>query len=324
MAKVVDLIDFRQDSNRYAGFAALLLVTPFSIVNLLGGHFFLGLFSLAVIVLFLFNSWRISCGRPMPLLAFLGLMPAAVICLGLAVYERGMIGVLWCYPAVLVMYLILQEKQAWLSSLLMIAMVVALCLQTMDWALTVRIGMTLLTVSVFAGISLRLISRQQERLHQFAVTDPLTGLSNRLLLGASLEQAINYSRRTASPMTLLAIDLDHFKRVNDELGHDAGDQALRNLADLLQARVRRSDQLFRWGGEEFLALLYGTDAEAGLRVAEHLRQAIENAPLLPGRKITASMGLATLQSGETWKEWVKRSDRKLYQAKHAGRNRVCE
>lgn len=323
MANAMDIADFRLDSNRYAGAAALVLVAPFSVINIVQGRYLLGVMSLAIIVLFVAHSWTFTRRRSVPWIGFLALGPAAIICLALAVWERGIIGVLWCYPAVLACYLILPEKQAWVVSGLLAAVISGVVWQIMDPRLAWRVGFTLLTVSVFSAISLHLISRQQERLQQFAVTDPLTGLFNRLLLEASLEQAISYSKRNGSAMTLLAIDLDNFKRINDDLGHTAGDRVLRQLAELLQSRVRRSDRLFRWGGEEFLALLYGTDREAGFTVADELRQAIAAAAFLPNRQITASMGLATLREDENWNDWLKRCDEKLYEAKGSGRNRVC-
>ncbi len=324
MANATVIADFRLDSNRYAGAAALLLVAPFSIINIVQGRYFLGGLSLAVIILFVIHSWAFARRRrPLPWVGFLGLGPAAIVCLAFAVAERGIIGVLWCYPSILACYLILPEKQAWVVSGVLVVVISVVVWQVMDPNLAWRVGVTLLTVSIFSGLSLHLIARQQERLQQYAVTDPLTGLFNRLLLEASLEQAINYHKRTRNPMTLLAIDLDNFKHINDDLGHAAGDRVLRQLAELLQSRVRRSDRLFRWGGEEFLALLYGTDTEAGLTVADELRQAIASAAFLPERRITASLGLATLSDGEDWTGWLKRCDEKLYEAKGSGRNRVC-
>jgi len=123
-------------------------------------------------------------------------------------------------------------------------------------------------------------------------------------------------------MTLISLDLDNFKKINDTLGHDAGDDVLRGIGKLLQKRIRRSDKVFRLGGEEFLILLYETDSAQGLLVAEELRKKIESMRLLPDRSVTTSVGVATLQPKEDWRDWMKRSDDNLYRAKKEGRNRV--
>lgn len=123
-------------------------------------------------------------------------------------------------------------------------------------------------------------------------------------------------------MTLLALDLDWFKSINDSLGHQAGDAALRGVADILRARIRRSDRAFRIGGEEFLAFLYGADAERRRQIAEDLRNAVASKPLVPGRRITVSIGVAAYSGDQNWEQWLNRCDQNLYGAKAAGRNAV--
>ncbi|MGF1524944.1 MAG: GGDEF domain-containing protein [Leptolyngbyaceae cyanobacterium] len=154
------------------------------------------------------------------------------------------------------------------------------------------------------------------------MTDPLTGTLNRTLLQDILEQAIHQNNRADIPMTLLAFDIDDFKKINDRLGHDVGDIVLQQFANLLQNRCRKVDYVFRIGGEEFIVLLYNTGVENGQRVAEELRQRLESLKILPEWTVTVSVGVAALQSGETLQEWMKRSDDKLYHAKSSGRNRV--
>jgi diguanylate cyclase len=123
-------------------------------------------------------------------------------------------------------------------------------------------------------------------------------------------------------MTLVSLDVDHFKSINDSLGHEAGDAVLSRLGELLRRRARSVDKVFRLGGEEFLVFLFGTDLENGKSVAEELRGIVESHDFLPDRKITASFGVATLRPAENWTEWIKRGDKNLYRAKEEGRNRV--
>ena len=123
-------------------------------------------------------------------------------------------------------------------------------------------------------------------------------------------------------MSLLVLDFDHFKHVNDTLGHGAGDKVLAGAAALLLKRMRRVDKLFRIGGEEFVALLYGTPQESARAVAEQLRAAIAAATFVDGLRITASIGVAQREPGDDWSAWFKRGDDRLYKAKESGRDRV--
>jgi len=185
-----------------------------------------------------------------------------------------------------------------------------------------RVTATLLGVSMFSAIFVRLIAVQQRTLEARAVSDALTGLHSRTLLPTTLEQAMEQSRRTGIPMTLLAFDLDEFKEINDRHGHDAGDAVLRAVADILRARIRRSDRAFRLGGEEFLAFLYGTDKQQGLQLAEELRSAVESKLLVPHRAVTVSVGMAAYSGDPDWETWETRCDQNLYDAKAKGRNLV--
>ena len=123
-------------------------------------------------------------------------------------------------------------------------------------------------------------------------------------------------------MTLAALDIDYFKGINDTFGHEVGDDVLRAISQLLLERMRRVDKVFRLGGEEFLVLFYGTDAQHSYGLAQELRVDIANLPCCPDRSVTVSIGLATLRPKEQWREWMKRSDNYLYRAKSMGRDQV--
>ena len=125
-----------------------------------------------------------------------------------------------------------------------------------------------------------------------------------------------------APASLVVIDIDHFKRINDELGHDAGDRVLKALVLLIKNRSRRLDRLFRMGGEEFVLLLPDTPGTAAMIQAENLRNRIADAGLLKNRAVTVSMGVAECGHELTQESWLKAADTELYQAKEVGRNRV--
>lgn len=155
-----------------------------------------------------------------------------------------------------------------------------------------------------------------------AQTDPLTGVANRRRLYERIEQAFAASPPPAAPLSLIVLDLDHFKRVNDEHGHNAGDAVLVSVAQLLTRTVRGSDQVGRWGGEEFLIVLPETDAALAVAVAGRLHAALRDHHTPPVGRVTGSLGVATAVGGDTLESLVARADRALYTVKAEGRDGV--
>lgn len=158
-------------------------------------------------------------------------------------------------------------------------------------------------------------------------TDPLTSLANYRQFIQALEQEIERTGRTGQPTTLIMLDIDFFKQVNDRWGHEVGNQALILIAKLLQQTVRKLDIPCRYGGEEFAVILPNTELRASIPVAERLRQVIEETPLSIGEEqlsLTVSLGIDTLESSEATdpEELIRRADHYLYQAKQNGRNQI--
>ena len=167
----------------------------------------------------------------------------------------------------------------------------------------------------------------RETLRSQSIRDPLTGLFNRRYLEETLAREERRAARAGSPIGLIVFDVDHFKRLNDTHGHDAGDAVLRALGGLLQTHVREGDIACRYGGEEFVIALPGASIEIARERAEALRDVTEKlASLIPGRsveKVTISLGVAGYPDhGATWQEAIQAADKALYRAKQGGRNRV--
>ena len=180
---------------------------------------------------------------------------------------------------------------------------------------------------------IRVLRKEKEELavsrahyREASLTDPLTGLFNLRYLRQSLEHASGEVRSNGRPLSLLMIDVDHFKRFNDAHGHWAGDEVLVRLAVLMRTSARETDAPCRYGGEEFVLLLPNTRLDVAGRVAERLRREFEVQRFDVGAESTAqatiSIGVAQLESGEDPEELVKRADAALYRAKGQGRNRV--
>lgn len=171
------------------------------------------------------------------------------------------------------------------------------------------------------------LTEQNQALEQLAATDTLTRLANRRALHERLALEVMRQQRYAQPLSLLAIDIDHFKQVNDTWGHAAGDRVLQDLAQILCSGARQSDLVARYGGEEFIVVLPGSPREGAEAMAEHLRaRVVAQRFSLPGGAtvpVSISIGSATLAAGESADSMLARADAALYRAKHLGRNRVC-
>ena len=157
-----------------------------------------------------------------------------------------------------------------------------------------------------------------------ARTDALTGLLNRRGFETQMAFAVALARRSSRPLSLITVDVDHFKRVNDTYGHEAGDEVLRRLARTLESRLRGSDVVARLGGEEFVALLHDTDLNGAQSIAQALVTAMAEQQDPVVGTITVSAGVATMRGAEdNGAAMLRRGDAALYEAKGQGRNRVC-
>lgn len=183
-------------------------------------------------------------------------------------------------------------------------------------------------IGLFA-LSAYVIHRWHEReseIKELAIMDPLTELPNRRWILAELDREVERSRRTGQPLAVIMLDLDHFKTINDDYGHQAGDRVLRAVGTALREAIRTPDQAGRYGGEEFLILLPDTQAEQALEVAERCRQRLTETPVVidngPPVRTGASLGVAG-SDGNARPEWlIKQADQALYEAKTRGRNQV--
>lgn len=161
---------------------------------------------------------------------------------------------------------------------------------------------------------------------QSALRDPLTDTGNRIAMDQTLEREIEMSRRHSQPLSLLMLDIDHFKHINDTYGHSAGDEVLKAVAASIKNQLRNVDMVFRFGGEEFMILLSNTSREAAAMVGERLRFATQAQDYEAEGKmieLTVSIGCSTLLPGEPAESLLRRADSALYVAKREGRNRLA-
>lgn len=304
----------------FGSFSALALL-PFAIYRFLIGELAIGFidaFLVLGITATVIYAWRSGNTRGPGL--FMVLIDTTGAIAGVMI--NGEIGRNWMVAALLANFFLIDRRLAFLVSALAL-LVLAIhgkSFATMPQMLSFIITATL--VSLFAFIFAARTETQRLQLEVLATRDPLTGVDNRRAMERELQMAVEAHKRNQTAFGLVMLDLDHFKLVNDKYGHDAGDRVLVAFADLLQKSTRKIDRLYRFGGEEFVLLLPGTEV-AGLHImTAKLLGKIAAELRGPAGPVTSSIGAATLRPDEDWHDWLARADAAMYRAKKGGRNRV--
>lgn len=303
-------------------FAALAIVsiTPFAVARAVNDDWAVFALDVGLILLIVGNAvFAWVTGR----VALVGIVISTAITLACAllVGPLGTAGLFWSYTVILANFLLAPR---WLAISLGIVMVGAqLASGNLQGTLTTTaFSVSATLVMLYSYIFAKLTDLQRGQLQRLATRDPLTGVANRRSMEIELADALHLHHARGETAALAVLDLDHFKLVNDQHGHEAGDRVLVEFTERVQDCIRKRDRLFRYGGEEFVLLLPGTD-DAGARVAlEKIRHAVQTERLGPGLAVTTSVGAALLRAEDDWPTWLGRADAALYRAKQAGRDRV--
>lgn len=183
----------------------------------------------------------------------------------------------------------------------------------------------LVASSLIVALAAYTMDRFGRRIEDLATKDSLTGAANRRELDRHLSRLLYRNKRHGNPVSIVVFDIDHFKEINDTLGHQTGDKMLCAMADVARSTIRPEDLLVRWGGDEFIVLIEGEAADAHA-LAERLQQACRDSHVMrqvaPMFRTTVSVGIAEYDPGESDDSFLQRADRALYRAKHTGRNRI--
>lgn len=296
-------------------------ITPFAIYRFISGNIVAGVVDLLVlggIMTSVTYAWRtgdtLNGGRWL----------AVIICAGGVSVGTvlGINGAFWLFPAFLTTYFLAPYRFALIING---AALVFMAAHGKSFDSVEQMWSFLTTSAVVNACAYIFAVRhhmQHRKLQLLASHDPLTGVKNRRAMTKELELAVDTAKENGVHYALVMLDLDHFKRINDEYGHHVGDEVLVHCTELIQANIRESDRLFRFGGEEFTLLMPGVSHKGLHSVVDKLRAAIEEGLTSPGGPVTASFGVALLGSGENWESWLARADSALYLAKEGGRNRV--
>ncbi|MEL7296868.1 MAG: GGDEF domain-containing protein [Pseudomonadota bacterium] len=240
------------------------------------------------------------------------------------IYIAGIAQLYWMYPAVVIAYYLLRPSEAIVTNLLAIAIISPQLFNALN-VLSLTTVYATLAVTIAFSYAFSYVTEQQRRLVQdLAAQDPLTGAGNRRALRQRLTELVDSHQRNPISVSIMLIDLDHFKRINDDFGHAVGDDTLIGVVALLKQRLRTTDRIYRFGGEEFVIVAENAGAVFATTLAEELRALVAETPIIEERQVTLSVGVAQLNKGESTDDWLKRADVALYNAKNEGRNQtVC-
>jgi len=315
------VLGFKRQLVYHLHFWAFVAVAPLVLVQWKQGHFLLSglllLFcsnALLVIAFLRLRGTYFLKGRLFPLLA--------VVCAAYSTSINGHAGLYWAYPAATALFFLLPLREAIVSNAIFVAIMAVVSFVKFPeadfWRITFSLGLTCLFAMIFAW----LVGKLQQELTRLATTDPLTGCLNRSQLSDVLNSQIQMRERYDRVSSLILLDLDFFKSINDEWGHLAGDKVLKEMALRLRKRLRENDRLFRIGGEEFMIVLPETGERDANTLAHQLLAGISGKPFLDNINLSASASVAEVSRGETWSVWLNRADQSLYEAKSRGRNQV--
>ncbi len=312
---------YREAAFRYVSQLLAALMLLLAVWNALRGRHEMAAIEGVVLVPLLIHAWLLR-RRDRPLFSPLALLSLALLTLGLSFYYGQDTNVYWAPALVIGFHFLLARRVAVALNLVFVLAMTPVVLDTLEYSHAVIFLLNLALISVSMYTFSLLVYRRDHLLQKVAVLDPLTQAYNRRHMMESLDQTVELNRRYGKVASLIMLDIDHFKRINDEHGHGEGDRALKSIVRLVQQRLRRTDLLFRYGGEEFVILLSETDSARALQLAHEVCQLIRVSPILAGRAITVSCGVAELSCGENALGWLARCDEALYHAKHSGRDRA--
>jgi len=240
-----------------------------------------------------------------------------------AVYASDAALIYWAFPTTTAAYFLVKPREAAFISLVALIALQPIMIGSITSVEQVGILVALTINNIFSYAVARNMQLNARELAQQATRDSLTGAGNRRLFDEKVLELIAMQDRDKTPTSLVILDIDNFKTINDRFGHIRGDEVLINLAGILRERLRKGDGLYRLGGEEFAIVANRADRAMALSLAEELRGLVETSDLVPAMQVTISLGVAECDAADDAGTWFEKADSALYQAKNRGRNQTC-
>ena len=299
--------------------AGVLGVSPFMVLRYMQGEWVAAVVDTIIVIGFLGLGIYVYRTRRVEVAS----IAISVFCIAgviSTVYIIGPQQIYWAYPAIMAVFYLVRPRIAIVLVMVTVAAMAPRLIGHADYHVTTTVLATIVVMSSFAFAFSLITNKQREQLVRLATKDPLTGAGNRRALDEKLNEIVNAFKRSGSSASMLLLDLDHFKRVNDSHGHAVGDQILKRITEIINLRIRVTDSLYRVGGEEFIVVLEGQVLDRAAHLSEQLRTLVEANELVPDQAVTISLGVAELRRNESANDWLHRADEALYRAKRAGRN----
>ncbi len=300
-------------------------ITPFSIYRYLNEQYLVALLEIvSVLIMCSIGAyvWKTRNTQVMSIFTAI-FMLAGLVTFN---YIIGTSILFWVYPIIMSVYFINSLK---VSAAIVTPAIIALLpilIQEKSTIEVISIVVTLIICQLFGYLLSRKIRHQYKIMEELANQDGLTGALNRRAFDERIQFLHNFSFRhkteTEAKASLILFDIDGFKSINDEFGHQEGDRILINLTHLFKNKIRGIDQLYRFGGEEFVVIANGSNAMHASELAEKMRFILESTKISELTTVTASFGVAELHKNEKPNRWIERADKAMYRAKRAGKNRV--
>ncbi len=249
---------------------------------------------------------------------------SAVVVMSFTVFLKGYQNILWIFPALTTLFFVLPPYSALIIATAFLGVIFFIIWPELNSVLAMQFFIATGFTMVFCFAFAYRMRKHQDELTVMATQDALTGVGNRRALEEKLMELIESIKRYPNQSaSILLIDLDEFKSINDRFGHSFGDQVLTKFTQTIDDRIRVTDKLYRYGGEEFVIVADNTSQDEAVTLAESLRKAIEEIKFEGRCSLTASFGVAEYVENENQYHWLERADIALYKAKESGRNVTC-
>jgi len=298
-------------------------IMPFTIYRALQQDWYVALLDLIVVIgmsiifVYVYKTNKVR-------IASLTLILVALCANVISFYLKGISQVNWIYPAMLSAYYIMSPKKGLLVNFIMLTFYIPKLIESLETINVSTILVTIVITNIIAYVFASGLRKQEKMLKKLASEDYLTGTGNRRALSRELDSLYKFLKNHDNTASIILLDLDHFKKVNDKHGHIKGDEVLIRLAEILKCFFQGKEKIFRYGGEEFLIICPNSSAETAFQQAQKLRKLIKENIVIDSIEQTISLGVAEYIKEESNDDWIHRVDLALYQAKNEGRDIVIK
>ena len=299
----------------------ILFLVPFSLYRLMIGDLMLATIDLvmALLMVVIFTlAWRSKKIKYLNIIAVISFMFGI---LGV-MHLKGLDMIFWAFPGMGATYFLLKSRTALLANIIFIGGTTLLFFDKFTKAEVMSIYPSLVLVCFFGFILSMRSERQNKKLLKLVSEDTLTRVKNRRSFNEKIEEILANYKRSPKPSCMLLLDLDFFKKINDSYGHKQGDQVLIDFAKIVKSKIRETDFIYRFGGEEFVVIAKNSSLEDSGNLADSIRKFVQESEKLAKFKVTVSIGVSEIMPMDDADSWFRRADLALYESKSSGRNIV--